>query len=325
LHDFGQIGTVIPMSSWAESEDEPIARERARYLERTTQLDRKQSLTLAIKELGYSHHGVAAAIDSTKGTVASRLDTIEDIYGTDAVMPKCYGDPRYGYEDERGDLTPLSQQPSKGPIEVKKPRRRVVLNDGTGTTPGPHAVEQYYRTWTNNGRICRDGKIALSLAAYDEQIVARLQSLEWNQHHCTYDPDYQFVAHTESRGAWTFDNDAETRAKIGDTGIYIPDDNLPVVAHTVPRREDTDPFVCPNESCDAHEAHADKDLQAYPRLSGPGVEIVAESDVVTHICLNCRTLIIPVAVGVVDENENGNGEDGHEHENDNIITEVMQP
>lgn len=311
------------MGSWAESEDEPIARERARYLERTTQLNRKQSLTLAVKELGYSHHGVAAAIESTKGTVSSRLDTIEDIYGTEAVMPKCYGDPRYGYEDERGDLTPLSEQPSKGPIEVRKERRRVVLNGDT--TPGPHAIEKYYRTWTNNGRICRDGKIALSLASYDEQIVDRLQSLEWEQHHCTYDPDYQFIANTQSRGAWTFDDSTQTRAAVIEAGVYIPDDNLPVVAHTVPRREDTDPFVCPNESCDAHEAHADKDLQAYPRLDGAGIEIAAESDVVTHICLNCRTLIIPVPVGVLDENENGTDNGGHEHENDDIITEVMQP
>jgi len=296
----------------AESADRR-AEKRAQYIARTTELEHRKALALAHCEQGGCERGIADAIGSSKGTVASYLDEIAEKYGSDAILS--VGVP------EKKDLTPVREQPSKGPIEVREERRRVVLNDGT---QGPHAIEKYYRTWTNNGQICRDGKIALSLATHDEQVTERLESLSWEQHHCTYNPDYQFVAHTESDGAWTFDDSTETRAAVSEAGVCIPD-NLPVVAHTVPRREDTDPFVCPNSSCDVHQAHADKDLSAYPRLDGPGIEITAESDVVTHICLNCRTLIIPVPVGVLDDNENGNGEDEHEHENDDIITAVMQP
>jgi hypothetical protein len=289
----------------AESADRR-AEKRAQYIARTTELEHRKALALAHCEQGGCERGIADAIGSSKGTVASYLDEIAEKYGSDAILS--VGVP------EKKDLTPVREQPTKQPTEPLEPCRRVVLNNGT---QGPHAVERYYRTWMQDSRIRRDGKIALSLASYDEQVVERLKSLEWEEHHCTYNSDYQFIANTQSPGAWTFDNSTETRAAVIESGVYIPD-NLPVVARVVPRREDANPSVCPNTMCEADRAHADKDLSAYPRLSGPGVEIVAKSDVVTHICLSCRSLIVPIPVEVVEDDAD------EQDARDDIITEVMQ-
>lgn len=84
--------------------DDRDALERARYLERTTDLQRKEALTVAYRELGYNSAGAAKRehLDTTEATVQTYCERIAVRYGYEAVMGKPPA--------ERGDLEPLSRE-----------------------------------------------------------------------------------------------------------------------------------------------------------------------------------------------------------------------
>lgn len=283
------------------------AERRAHYLDGTTELDYRKALALAYSEQGCSFSGIAQVIGSTKSTVKSYIDEIADRYGSDAVV-------RVGV-DIKTDLVPVEEQPTEGPLERVEEGRQVVI---AGECPGPHTVERYFRTWTQDGRIHRSEKIALSLRTYDEKAQTRLSDLEWEDHHCTYDPHYEFESATE-QGGWTFDNDTKTIHKVREVAHVPPVETIPVVAETIPRREDVDLFLCANPECDSKRAHSARDLEAYPRLDGPGVEITQESETVSYMCLACRALFEPVPVGPLNETAEDN-----ENESEGILAGAMQ-
>jgi DNA-binding CsgD family transcriptional regulator len=62
------------------------AEKRARYLDRTTSLERREALTVAYSELGYSSHGIADKLDATPGTVSTYLDRATARFGPQAVL-----------------------------------------------------------------------------------------------------------------------------------------------------------------------------------------------------------------------------------------------
>jgi hypothetical protein len=86
------------MSEAVEADDDRAATERARYLDRTTSLDRDHAEAVAYAELGYSDAGIAKRMPVTEATVTAWLDAVADRYGAEAVYPTPV--------DERGDLTP---------------------------------------------------------------------------------------------------------------------------------------------------------------------------------------------------------------------------
>jgi|APHM01.1.fsa_nt_gi hypothetical protein len=288
------------------------AEKRAQYLTATTELEYRKAHALAFCEQGCNERTVAKEIGSTKGTVENYLDEIAERYGPEAVVSVGV--------DEKEDLVPVEDQPTKGPLETVESGRKVVL---AGESRGPHTVERYFRTWTREGRIHRDAKVALSLHDHgDEETRERLGNLEWDAHHATYDPEYEFVSAVE-RGCWTFDTDITTLETVRDIVTVPPLDTMPLVATTLPRREDLDPFECVNPDCSVNEAHSGKDLRAYPSLGGPAIEITQMTDfeTVSHVCLECRSLFTPVPVGVPDQEGNGDNEDD---DTDNALVEAMQ-
>jgi len=288
------------------------AEKRAQYLTATTELEYRKAHALAFCEQGCNERAVADHIGSSKSTVSNYLDEIAERYGPETVVSVGV--------DEKKDLTPVEDQPTKGPLETVESGRKVVLE---GESRGPHTVERYFRTWTRDGRIHRDAKVALSLHGDgDGETRDRLGNLDWDAHHCTYDPEYEFVSAVED-GCWTFDTDRTTLARVRDIVHVPPLDTMPLVATTQPRREDLDPFACINPDCSVNEAHSDKDLLAYPRLSGPAIEITKTSDAVSHVCLDCRTLFTPVPVGVPDQEGNGDEDNDDEHD-DGVLVEAMQ-
>lgn len=266
--------------------------ERARYLDRTTDLDRRKCVVLAHSELGYSEAGIAKAVDSTPGTVSNYLDEIEERYGREAVFAKP--------ADERGELVPVEDQPLRRPADEPEAGRQVVVE---GEATGPHAIERYFRTWRRDGRIQRDGKVAIQPANYDEQRSNALGALEWEDHHARWDDEYEFASARDTVGAWTFDADGETLVAVRDL-LHVPElGELPVVA-SVRRR------VCPQmtrssqcESCGAATVHSERELSVYPELSGPAVRLVESSDVVTHLCVRCRVLYGAVPTTPVDDGD----------------------
>jgi hypothetical protein len=286
------------------------AKRRARYLDGTTELNYRKALALAYSEQGCSFSGIAQEIGSTKSTVKSYIDEIAERYGSDTVV-------RVDVETT-ADLVPVEEQPTEGPLKRAEAGRQVVI---PGECPGPHTVERYFRTWMQEGRVHRDGKIALALRTRDEQAQNRLSDLEWDEHHCTYDPDYEFESATE-QGAWTFDNNPETIRSVREVAHVPPVETIPVVAETIPRRDDLDLAACSNPECDQKRTHSGRDLDAYPRLDGPGVEITQESEVVSSMCLACRALFEPVPVGPLDE-PTEDSEDS-ESESGGILMEAMQ-
>lgn len=68
--------------------EERRAEKRARYLDRTTTLNRREALALAYTELGYTSHGVADKIDATRGTVSRYLDRALARFGPAAVLQR---------------------------------------------------------------------------------------------------------------------------------------------------------------------------------------------------------------------------------------------
>jgi len=288
------------------------AEKRAQYLTATTELEYRKAHALAFCEQGCNERSIAKEIGSTKGTVSNYLDEIVERYGPETVVSVGV--------DEKKDLTPVEDQPTKGPLKTVESGRKVVLK---GESRGPHTVERYFRTWTRDGRIHRDAKVALSLHGdSDEQTRDRLGNLDWDAHHATYNPEYEFVSAVED-GCWTFDTDRTTLARVRDIVHVPPLDTMPLVATTLPRREDLDPFACINPDCSTNEAHSDKDLLAYPRLSGPAIEITKTSDAVSHVCLDCSTLFTPVPVGVPDQEGDADEDNDNEHD-DGVLVEAMQ-
>jgi hypothetical protein len=75
--------------------------ERARYLARTTDLDRDHARAVALAERGYSDHGIAGALDVTPSTATGWLETVAARYGAEAVYPKV--------ADDRGDLEAVGE------------------------------------------------------------------------------------------------------------------------------------------------------------------------------------------------------------------------
>ena len=61
-----------------EAKPERWARERARYIDRTTDFDRTEAEIIAFAELGYSHSGIGKHVDVTESTVVSKFDDIDD-------------------------------------------------------------------------------------------------------------------------------------------------------------------------------------------------------------------------------------------------------
>lgn len=82
--------------------DERKAVTRSRYLRRTSDLTKTQSLALAYREMGYSASGVARKIDSTEGTVRNYVRRIAAQYGLEAVDTKL--------AEERTDLEEITPE-----------------------------------------------------------------------------------------------------------------------------------------------------------------------------------------------------------------------
>jgi hypothetical protein len=62
-----------------ESEPHRWARERARYIDRATELDRSEADIVAYAELGYSSSGLAKHVGVSASTVKSKFDDIDDV------------------------------------------------------------------------------------------------------------------------------------------------------------------------------------------------------------------------------------------------------
>jgi DNA-binding CsgD family transcriptional regulator len=299
-------------TSHGHTDRETTTAERARYLDRTTDLTETQARCVAHAERGLTESGIAEAVGLTESTVSSHLDAVADTYGPEAVYAKPAG--------ERGDLVPLGEQPPTRPADGPRGGRHVVVESDTGRAPGPNIVERYFRTWTQRGRVHRDAKVAFVQSEFDDQVNTRLSNLSWDAHHATYNTDYEFVSdhRADGAGAWTFDADTRTLEAVREAGAFVPDrDELPLVGETYAvRQEHTAAGTCPE--CGAGSLTSARDLQAYPSVSGPGVEIVEESETVTHLCLDCRRLFVMVAdVPMHDDADDG-------HHDGNILSEVMK-
>lgn len=265
---------------------------RSQYIVQEYGVRERLARAMSWSELGYSSPGIAKQLEVTEGTVRGYLDEIEERYGREAVYPKP--------ADERGELVPVEDQPVRRPADEPEAGRQVVVE---GEASGPHTIERYFRTWRRDGRIQRDGKVAIQPAEYDEQRSNALGALEWEDHHARWDDEYEFASARDTVGAWTFDADGETLAAVRDL-LHLPElGELPVVA-SVRRR------VCPQmtrlsscEACGAAGVHSECELSVYPSLSGSAVKIVERSDVVTHLCVQCRTLYGAVPTAPVDDGD----------------------
>lgn len=159
-------------------------------------------------------------------------------------------------------------------------RNRLIL---VGDQYSRHTIERYHRKWRRDGRIYRDRKIAIQLAEYDEQTVDRLGTLDWDEYHCTYDPDHSCLFADEA-GAWTLDATEAARDRLDAFGIVCPPlEDLPlsgkVSALSLNGRE------CP--ACESESICSSRDLDAFPSWTDD-MEIARESVEISHICMNCR-------------------------------------
>jgi|APHM01.1.fsa_nt_gi hypothetical protein len=62
------------------------AEQRARYLDRTTSLKRREALAVAHSEQGFSTYGIADELDATRGTASTYLDRATARFGPQAVL-----------------------------------------------------------------------------------------------------------------------------------------------------------------------------------------------------------------------------------------------
>jgi hypothetical protein len=81
------------------------ARERGRFIARTTALSGKQARAVAYAELGFSASGIARRIDSTASTVTRYLERAVAQYGYDTIYR-----PKPGDERGRGKLEPVTRE-----------------------------------------------------------------------------------------------------------------------------------------------------------------------------------------------------------------------
>jgi len=102
------------------------------------------------------------------------------------------------------------------------------------------AIERYFRTWTRDGRRHLDAKLALAWDEYDDQRSGRLSSLEWDDHHATWDDEYQFETTDREPGAWTVDDTPATRGALRERGIDIPEEIPTVLEVDRKRRAEVD-------------------------------------------------------------------------------------
>lgn len=62
-----------------DAEPHRWARERARYIDRATELGRTEAKIVAYAELGYSSSGLAKHVDVSASTVKSKFNDIDDV------------------------------------------------------------------------------------------------------------------------------------------------------------------------------------------------------------------------------------------------------
>lgn len=148
-------------------------------------------------------------------------------------------------------------------------------------------AERYFRSWERDGRRQLSPKLALAFETYDEQRNGRLGALEWDDHHATYDDEYAFAHYDIEPGAWTVDDDTQTRIALRKRGIEVPDDP-PVALEVTPHRRSSPDRVCP--ACGAESICSEHDVEgAFPGAErGTAMRALLESDQGTHICTYCR-------------------------------------
>jgi len=278
--------------------DDRAATERARYLDRTTSLDRDRAEAVAYAELGFSDAGIANRITVTEGTVTAWLDEVADRFGVEAV----HATPA----DDRGDLSPTAT--SDPPTPDWNADRRTVIVDGDANPAGAH-VERYFRTWVQNGRVHRQAKVAVRLVEFAQDVSDRLGRLDWDDHHATWNDDYTFVTGADGEpGAWTADADPTTAAAMRRAGVPLPPlDDLATVAEVWPRYSSAG-RECP--VCHADAVCSRRDLDAFHSLGTAGSLVARGAS--SHVCLSCRRFL--------DEVDDGDGDDDGD---DNILAEVM--
>jgi DNA-binding CsgD family transcriptional regulator len=86
--------------------DGRAVKQRARYLDRTSDLRRREALALAWRERGWSLGGIAKQIDASEGTVAEYMDRVTARYGVRATFTKT--------ADERNDLETVDAEAVAG-------------------------------------------------------------------------------------------------------------------------------------------------------------------------------------------------------------------
>jgi hypothetical protein len=102
------------------------ARERGRYLERTSDLTEREAHTVAYSELGFSASGTSNRTGYGEGSIERYLERAAVQYGHEAIVPKL-ADERDGklVEVTREDVFDLSQGTREWWISVARDHRAV--------------------------------------------------------------------------------------------------------------------------------------------------------------------------------------------------------
>jgi hypothetical protein len=111
------------MTAAADVDEERAAVERARYLDRTTDLRRRVCEAIAYAELGYSSGGIADRIDATEGTARKYLSRAIAHLGPEATFARA--------KDDRGKLQPVT----KGDVYQWPDHYRSVYADAANDHP----------------------------------------------------------------------------------------------------------------------------------------------------------------------------------------------
>lgn len=254
------------------------ALERARFIARTTGLDDRHARAVALAEQGYADHAIARALDVAPSTATAWLDDVADRFGAEAVHPTP--------AEDRGALIPDHSGDPPSPDAT----RRVIV-EADADPAGAH-VERFYRTWTDDGTVYRQPKVAVRLREFDERTNRRLGALDWDTHHVTWNDEYEFGAYpTDETGAWTADATTDAAIALREAGVPLPPlDELALVATTWPWRTADGRDCC---VCEHGRVASERDLDAYPAVGRHGIVVaVRESPVVTHLCLACRRPLV---------------------------------
>lgn len=151
-------------------------------------------------------------------------------------------------------------------------------------------AERYFRSWERDGRRQLGAKLALAFDDYDERRSGRLNALDWQEHHATYNPDYEFTTvDRDETGAWTVDNDPKTLAALRERGIDVPAiDDVPIALEVNTHRRSEIDRTCP--ACHNDRLCSKRDIEgAYPPAErGTSMRAFLESDQGTHMCVHCR-------------------------------------